>query len=320
MQKRILGIGKSRNNYYYYYTDINVDELAFKTVYDTWISRIKLYSKPNTVMKYEGTYYNHLTYFDDCKVLEANSKKISEFTDKLLSEGLSNKTINDILIVLNMVLKSASIDNNIALPKIEYLREPKKEMRVLTIYEQRKLIQFLTEDITIHKFGVLLAMYTGLRLGELCALKWDDISDSSIYVNKTMMRVKSEDGKTEVVIAPPKSDSSVRIIPIPYEMKKYIARFRKDGFVLSDNRLEYTEPRLMQYKFNKYIKECKLENVSFHCLRHTFATRCIEAGVDAKTVSELLGHSDTKITLKHYIHSSFDLKQASIEKMEKLLK
>ena len=318
MQKRLILKGKLRANSILG-TAKKTSEATFQTACENWLERIKISSKPNTVMKYEGICKNHLAQLNDINIKAINTKIITELTNTLVTEGLSNKTVNDILLVLNMILKYSADEYETVAPKIEYLREPKKEMRVLTIYEQKLLRNYLQKDMNIHKFGVLLAMYTGMRLGEICALKWEDVSEYSISVNKTMMRVKNEDGKTEVVIAPPKSESSVRIIPIPFELKKYIARFRKDGFVLSDQKVEYTEPRLLQYKFNKYIKECQLENISFHCLRHTFATRCIEAGVDAKTVSELLGHSDTKITLKCYIHSSFELKQSSIERMERLL-
>jgi integrase len=295
------------------------DDISFHDAYDEWIYKIKSNLKPNTVMKYEGIYKNHLTEFNNCNINDINNYSIINFTNSLQSNGLSNRTINDILLVLNMIFKYASEKFDFHAPKIEYLHEPKKEMRVLNICEQKKLEKYLKKDMDIHKFGVILALHTGMRIGELCALKWEDISDFSINVNKTMMRIKNEYGKTEVITAPPKSDSSVRVIPIPHELKSYISKFRRNGYVLSSKRVEFTEPRLMQYKFERYIKECGIENASFHCLRHTFATRCIEAGVDAKTVSELLGHSDAKITLKCYIHSSFEHKQESIRRMEKLL-
>lgn len=295
------------------------EQITFGKAYQNWINRVKPQLKPNTIIKYEAIYNNHLALLNEMKIDAIESSDITALTNHLLYEKLSRKTINDILLVLNMILKSELPATGAIPPKIEYLHETKKEMRVLTVPEQKKLTEYLKKDIDIHKFGVLLAMQTGLRIGELCALKWEDISDFSISVSKTMMRIKNDDETTSVIVAPPKSESSIRIIPIPVQLQKYIKRFRGEGYVLSNDKIERTEPRLMQYKFSKYAKDCGLENVSFHCLRHTFATRCIEAGVDAKTVSELLGHSDTKITLRCYVHSSFELKQASIERMEKLL-
>lgn len=95
-----------------------------------------------------------------------------------------------------------------------------------------------------------------------------------------------------------------------------INQFRSDGYVLSSDKLKYTEPRLMQIKFGQMIADCEIDKANFHALRHTFVTRCIEAGVDVKTLSELLGHSDLKTTLNRYVHSSFKLKQKSMEQLE----
>ena len=217
-----------------------------------------------------------------------------------------------------MILNFAAEEYGIITPKIKYMREEKHEPRYLSVIEQKRLTNYLIKDIDIHKFGTLLAMYTGMRLGELCALRWEDITDNSIKINKTMMRVV-ENGKTTVITLPPKTESSVRIVPFPPKLLKYYTKFRGSGYVLSTKRLICTEPRYMQMKFDKYVAESGLQDVTFHTLRHTFATRCIEAGVDAKTVSELLGHADTKITLNRYVHSSFELKQTSIEKMQQLL-
>ena len=130
------------------------------------------------------------------------------------------------------------------------------------------------------------------------------------------MRIKNEHGKTEVKIGSPKSESSNRIIPTPKCLLPMINQFRSNGYVLSNDKLKCTEPRLMQIKFGQMIAECNIEKTNFHALRHTFATRCIEAGVDVKTLSELLGHSDVKTTLNRYVHSSFELKQKSMEQLE----
>lgn len=109
-----------------------------------------------------------------------------------------------------------------------------------------------------YKFGILLALYTGVRVGELCALKWEDITDEHIVINKTMMRIKNDTGKTEIKIGSPKSNSSKRITPTPQCLLPLINRFRKDGYILSSDKLEFTEPRLMQIKFEKVIKACKI--------------------------------------------------------------
>lgn len=218
--------------------------------------------------------------------------------------------------MLGLALKYAQESYSITVPKINYVKEHQREMRVFSVQEQQIITEYLLKQIDIHKFGVLLTLYTGMRIGELCGLRWDDITDEYIVINKTMMRIKNEQGKTEVKIGSPKSESSNRIIPTPKCLLPMINQFRSDGYVLSSDNLKYTEPRLMQIKFGQMVVACNVKKTNFHTLRHTFATRCIEAGVDVKTLSELLGHSDVKTTLNRYVHSSFELKQKSIEQLE----
>lgn len=282
-----------------------------------WLGSIKNQVKPCTYQKYECVCRNHIiSDLGTIAVRYISRFTIMSFTERLLEKNLSAKTVNDILIVLGLALKYAQETYSITVPKINYVKEHQKEMRVFSVQEQQVITEYLLQQIDIHKFGVLLALYTGMRIGELCALRWDDITDEYIIINKTMMRIKSEQGKTEVKIGSPKSESSNRIIPTPKCLLPMINQFRGNGYVLSNDKLKYTEPRLMQIKFGKMIDECNIEKANFHALRHTFATRCIEAGVDVKTLSEFLGHSDVKTTLNRYVHSSFELKQKSMEQLE----
>lgn len=282
-----------------------------------WLGSIKNRVKPCTYQKYECVCRNHIiSDLGTIAVRYVSRFTIMSFTEKLLEKSLSKKTVNDILIVLGLALKYAEETYSITAPKINYVKEQKKEMRVFSAQEQQVITEHLLQQIDIHKFGVLLALYTGMRIGELCALRWDDITDEHIVINKTMMRIKNEQSKTDVRIGSPKSESSNRIIPTPKCLLALINQFRGNGYVLSNEKLQYTEPRLMQIKFEKMIADCNIEKANFHTLRHTFATRCIEAGVDVKTLSELLGHSDVKTTLNRYVHSSFELKQKSMEQLE----
>ena len=282
-----------------------------------WLSSMKNHVKPCTYQKYECVCRNHIiSDLGSIAVRYISRFTIISFTERLLEKNLSAKTVNDILIVLGLALKYAQETYSITVPKINYVKEHQREMRVFSAQEQRVITEYLLQQIDIHKFGVLLTLYTGIRIGELCALRWNDITDEYIVINKTMMRIKNEQGKTEVKIGSPKSESSNRIIPTPKCLLPMINQFRSNGYVLSNDKLKYTEPRLMQIKFGQMIAECNIEKTNFHALRHTFATRCIEAGVDAKTFSELLGHSDVKTTLNRYVHSSFELKQKSMEQLE----
>ena len=171
------------------------------------------------------------------------------------------------------------------------------------------------------KFGILLALFTGMRIGELCALRWDNISmrGQTIKIASTMQRLKDmEEGRgTKIVIGSPKSDTSIRTIPMTDYAAELCGRMRpgsSTAFVLTGTS-DYMEPRTLQYRLEKYTKECGLEGVHFHTLRHTFATRCVEVGFEIKSLSEVLGHATTSVTLDRYVHSSIELKRSNMNKL-----
>lgn len=290
---------------------------------ERWLSHIRNKVKLSTYRKYEGLCRNHIQPELGTIPLTLVSRAMIEvFAEKRKENGrtrggtLSVKTVNDILIVLGLIFDFAQEEYNISMPKVSLLREEKKEARVLSLTEQNKLTVYLLSDMDIYKFAILLALHTGLRIGELCALLWKDVTDSYIEINKTMQRLKGEKGKTEIVIDSPKSGSSKRIVPLPEFLLPYIQQFRKpQGYVISTARSQHSEPRILQHKFREITKRIGLENVTFHTLRHTFATRCVEAGFDVKTLSEILGHADVKTTLNRYVHSSFELKQMNMAKL-----
>lgn len=212
------------------------------------------------------------------------------------------------------------------MPAVEvvYPKYIKKEIRILTKDEQKRFVKYLLDDMDECKFGVLLALMTGLRIGEICALRWSDISisDMTIKVSSTMQRLKNIEAqqktRTKIIISEPKSDSSSRIIPLPdylAEICKSKALPDKEAFVLTGKKNYFIEPRSLQYRFAKYTKACDLEGVHFHALRHTFATRCVEVGFEIKSLSEILGHSSPKITLDRYVHSSIELKRKNMNKL-----
>ncbi|MCD7730546.1 MAG: site-specific integrase, partial [Oscillospiraceae bacterium] len=145
-------------------------------------------------------------------------------------------------------------------------------------------------------------------------------------LSSTMQRIQIEDSltKTEVIITEPKSKSSIREIPLNDELcsflKKYYDNLPTDAFLLTGKNDRFIEPRLLEYKFKKYIKECSLDNINFHALRHTFATRCVENGFEIKTLSEILGHVNVNITLNRYVHSSMEMKRINMERMSKIFR
>lgn len=204
------------------------------------------------------------------------------------------------------------------------LTRAKKIVRVFSQEDQKKLEACILSQEDNYSLAIMLGLFTGLRLGEICALQWKDISfeTSSLYVNKTVQRLKvPEEGlssRTKLMVSQPKSAASNRLIPLPTFLLEYIKRFphsQQDAFVLTGSTAVPMEPRTLQYHYQKILQKAKIPYLNFHCLRHTFATRCVTLGWDMKTLSEVLGHFDIKITMEYYFHSSFEYKQLQMNKI-----
>lgn len=287
-------------------------------VMEAWLCENKTRLKISTAQKYRTIIKKHIDpQLGKLPIKLITAENVAEFTNRLLSqEGLSCETTNQVLTVLRMGFKFARVHYNATLPDIHFVRVDRKNIRVLSMVEQQILVRHLLSIDNIFSFGILLALYTGLRIGEICALKWENFGVNVIHVCGTMQRLKCDSDKTKIVILPPKTASSDRVVPLPSEMLPLVGHYRRsDGFVLERPNGKFTEPRLLQSKFARITTECGLSDVHFHTLRHTFATRCVELGIDVKTLSEILGHCDVKVTLNRYIHPSLELKQSSMDKL-----
>lgn len=296
--------------------------LLVGTVLQEWLEGEKNNLKLSSYQKYRGILQNHiLPQLGGLPVRQVSEEDIAKLVKNRLSVGglpggLSRGSLNGVLIVLSMGLRYAKRAYRVDCPPVHLLRTEKYPAKAFSVPEQELLLRHFLSKKELDGFGIIMGLYTGLRIGELCALRWEDISDSTISVNKTMQRLKNAAGRTEVMILPPKTAASNRVIPIPTRLKPLVEAFRqKSGYVIALPSGKYMEPRLLQLRFARFLKECGLGKNNFHTLRHTFATRCIEAGVDIKTLSELLGHSDVKTTMNRYVHSSFLLKQQSMDRL-----
>ncbi len=296
---------------------IKSTKLQMDLLTQEWLCSIQPTVKPSTLQKYQRITQKYISpAFGNIKATQIKRHDVFGFGQACLQKGLKEKTTNDILGVLRMIFRFAEQEYDVLLPPVPFLRQRSAETRVLTPAEQEILLHYILGNFKLQEFGILLTLYTGLRIGELCALTWEDISDTSIRVTKTLQRLKNEDGKTALTIGEPKSLNSYREIPLADYLQPYIALFRKEkGFVLQTKYQTPTEPRTLQAKFQKIVTKCGLEGVTFHTLRHTFATRCVEAGFDAKALSEILGHRDVKTTLNLYVHPSFAFKKENMEKL-----
>lgn len=315
----------AEDNLLLYQSTPNHRSITVNRLIEEWlyISRQRL--KPSTLQRYELFWSKHIKNTIGTRtVLSCTTIAVHEFAVNLLNEGIASVSANSVLVFLHSCLKYGHREYRLPLPDIVYFPKEEKEMRVLSLEEQQRLETYLTSDMDIYKLGVLLALYTGLRIGELCALEWNDVKIGSISVTKTMQRLQKRKGLGgEIVIGTPKTKTSIRTIPLPPFFLPYLKRFREENndqlYFLGTKQLPIVEPRVMQYKFKKYMEDLQIEQATFHTLRHTFATRCVDTyNFESKTLSELLGHSSVVITLKKYVHSSFEFKQKSMEKLRLL--
>lgn len=294
---------------------------------DEWLNLRKNKIKESTYVKYVTVLEKHIKPKLGCFFPSAvTAELIDSFTNELLSQKLlAVKTVHDILAILHSVLKhaSAQLPGRIQPPEISYPKKTHKEIRVLSRNEQGIFTAYLLDNADACKFGILLMLISGMRIGELCALRWDNINvcDKTISVASTMQRLHdtSKEGRnrTRIITDTPKSSNSIRTIPMTDFAAALCRRFDVQNpmaYILTGTE-EYMEPRALQYRIRKYTRECGLEGVHAHTLRHSFATRAVEVGFEIKSLSEILGHASTTITLERYVHSSMELKRANMDKL-----
>ncbi len=299
--------------------------VRFKDVCYEWLNSKKNNIKQSSYAKYSFEIEKYIIpQFRNCKLYEINKNSLCDLITN--NQGLSPKTLKHISVIFKSIVDfvNEKYDLSIDLKEYHFSNLKDRKINVLSVSQQEKLERYLLIKPDLTKLGVLLCLYTGIRIGELCALKWSDIDleNGILRVNKTMQRIQNTyteiKAKTRVIIEEPKSDNSIRDIPLPNHIiiliKKYKASNAESEYFLSGN-INYIEPRTMQNKFKKYLEESNIENINFHALRHTFATRAIESGIDVKSVSEILGHSTVNMTLEKYVHITMEQKQRQINKL-----
>ncbi len=288
--------------------------LTVEELFEEWMSAISLKVKKSTYANYRMKADVHiLPVFGKVQYEKLTAKMLHEFIAQKLRSGLSAKYVSDIVIVLKSMAKYTSRLRNlrnpfdgVILPK----STTKKELQLFSKVQQEWLIQYLMHDQDTTKLCIIISFYTGLRIGELCALRWSDIDfeKNTLTVRRTVQRI-STGNSTSLHVDTPKSRSSQRSIPIPDFLMELLRKFRGRGecFILSGS-VKVTDPRTMQYRFKSILKKAGLPSINFHSLRHMFATNCIRLNFDVKTLSELLGHSSVETTLNRYVHSSMERK------------
>lgn len=307
---------------------------SFANAAANWLLQTKPQLKPASIARYTNILKLYLLpRFGEQAIYDISRSDVYNFANELLTEGgvhskgLAPKTVNSILSVVKIIFNYASSENGYTVANIRNVcvKQPVKQPRILSRAEQRILSDYLKDNLNPCNTGILLSLYTGMRIGEICALKWEDVyfPESFINVHRSMQRIQLMDDpcqKTEVQILRPKSVCSIRQIPIMTELIMLLEnqKCENDAFVLTGSAQKYIEPRCLENYFKSVLKLCGLRDINFHVLRHTFATRCVEQGFDIKSLSEILGHSNVNITLNRYVHPSMELKQKNMSMLAAL--
>jgi integrase len=264
--------------------------------------------------------------------LQGNGTPISETKEpcnEIPKDGLSPKTVSDIRSVIVQILdfaKDRKYPVNIT-GKLFFPKHTQPAIRVLSKQEQLLLEEYAFQDQSPFTLGILLALYGGLRIGEICSLKWKDIhlKHGEVHIERTLLRIQETDSKpeyspkTKLLLEKPKPANSIRTIPLPEFIAEHLKSLRQSPeiYVITGT-TTWIEPRTCLDKYKKVLKKVGIDDYNFHALRHTFATRCIETGFDLKSLSEILGHANVNITLQRYVHPSMELKRQQMNRLETL--
>ena len=298
----------------------------FQEISKSWCETKRPIVKHSTMCAYLLTLQTHLLPYFGTKTF-ITEDDVQQFVFQKLSCGLARKTVRDMVAVLKSVAKYGGKHKIFPFEEweIEYPTDTEmSRLPTLAIRHQRILMRHLIEKPTVRNIGVLLALCTGMRIGEVCALQWQDVDFSQriITVRHTVGRVYNCKLKsTEKIQSSPKTRNSYREIPISKQLFQCLRTVKKASvspYVVgaSDHS---QEPRSYRDYFSRLLKRLGIPQIVFHGLRHTFATRCIESQCDYKTVSVILGHSNVATTLNLYVHPNNNQKKKCIERMSKFL-
>lgn len=309
-------------------------EKSFEEVLWLWLETNLLNYKPATENKYRYMMEVHIIpELGRVPVSQITTLMVNTFLRKKLNSGrldkkggLSAAYVRSMMLIINAALEYA-VNEQFCQPLRTPIYRPtptKKELPIFSVAEQKKLETYLLSRMNRTNLGILISLHTGLRIGEICALSWEDIDmkEKVIHVRATISRVRESAtdriSESHLILGSPKTKASVRDIPISSDLNailKEMYQYAPSNYVISDKE-SFISPRTYEYRYHKVLEKCGLSSLNYHALRHTFATRCIEVGVDVKTLSEILGHSNVSTTLNTYVHSSMDLKRMQLEKLD----
>ncbi len=298
---------------------------------EEWLREKRTVVKESTYVRYRHLYEKHINPTFGKETLDSVDFQMIENHIRMLErtaerDGLAPKTVQDILSVYHLLVEYGVYREYISPQYFQKIKtshlSANAKLPVLLPHERCILEKYVLKNGDVRSLGIVIAMYTGLRIGELCALRWKDIDlkNGLMTINTTVQRLHDygaeAQSKTKVCISDPKTPSSYRTIPLTTflieELRKHISE--PENYILTDT-VTPEEPRSYLYFYKRQLELCKIPEYTFHAIRHTFATRCVEEGVDIKSLSEILGHSNVKITMNRYVHPSLESKRRQMEKL-----
>ena len=304
-----------------------------ESVARAWIKDCSHKWKESTKCRYQEKLDIYiLPHFGKREFSDISTAEVESFISMIQSEGMpgrdpvSSGTARSVLTVLKQIrLHALKMDHQVRFnPDCIIVRAHKADITVFSESEEKKLVAHLSADTDETDAGFLTCLFTGIRVGELCALNCDniDLEDGVIRIRATMQRLPDNSGgdkKTKVTIDTPKSECSIRDIPINKDLYEVLRRFHKPGaFLLTGDKEKFVEPKTMENRFKSILKKCGLKPAGVHSCRHTFSCRCIERGMDPKTLSEILGHANVATTLNTYVHSNRKSKEEGLNMLSDL--
>ena len=312
-------------------------EILYSELLDMFLKQSEKAVKESSLSTFSYLIKNHIKpMIGNIPVSGFSSETVQNFIfnmmEKEKSKGkgkFSIKSIRDtvtlIKVSINFGIRMGIVENITLKYKIPF-KINKKKIEIFNLMEQRTLFEYLYKNISFRHIGIILSLTTGLRIGEVCGLKWKDIDfyENTLYVRRTVQRiyVNNENFKgSKIIISVPKSEKSIRILPLGKELMKILQTFKNnDEIFILTGKDKPTEPKIYREYYYNILKKLNIKKLSYHSLRHTFATSAIENGTDYKTVSEILGHSSINITLETYVHPQMKQKKKCIENIFNTLK
>ncbi len=318
-QKRLEAFRSPQS--YSIHTSINVERLAKQ-----WLEDTRFTVKESTYTRYHRHIIKYIIPgLKEFSLNQINARMINKFSDSLINSFcLSSKTVTDIICILKAVFKYASL-NGYPCPDIKGVRYPQKtaaDIKIIPEQSVKALEELLLSHSDTTSFGILLSLCTGIRIGELCGLMWGDIdfSTCTLHICRTVERIpdlhKGSCAKTKVIISSPKTESSQRHIPLPHFLAEHLKQHSAspDCYIVT-GKPKFTEPHCFYVRYKRFLKRHCIPDNTFHALRHTFATRCVECGFDTKSLSEILGHANVSTTMTFYVHPSMESKRRQMERL-----